>query len=154
MPTPVLPVALANVTDALIAMLGTVTSKHIGDADAPTADGMPYAVVTPLPGGSSEGDIANPDGTMHRIIQITSVGATRWQAEAMRDMCHQAVLARNANGFIHPIDAYTENGATKSLATDVGLAVVGRAHDSSGGVDADGTVFNAHERYDLWVSPA
>lgn len=148
------PVPLANVTDALIAMLQSVTGKQIGDGEAPLelSDGEPYAFVQTIPGGYHEGDASNPDTTCTAVYQVTSIGATRWQAEAMRDLAHRAILARFATAFTNPIDNYIENEATKTLAA-LGWKVAGRTHDSSGGVMPEGVVFNAHERYELWVVP-
>lgn len=151
-----LPPALENVTGALIAALIAVTGRAVGDATAPPqADAAAgYLIVDQIPGGYSDGDIAQPDGTTYRTYQVTAVASTRRQTEWLRDRARWAVLARDANGFTHPIDDYDLNGVTKTLATDQQLRVCDRSFDSDGGVTPEGIVFNAVERYELWVTPA
>lgn len=148
------PPPVAYVTTALIEMLEDATSLEVGDSGAPLDATKPYGIVDPIPGGGPDGDAANPDGTLYRIVQVTSVGATRLQAEAARDRFHSAILATNPSGFQHPIDAFTLPGNAPSTLTAAGLAVIGRSHVESGGVDYEGLLFNAHERYELWLAPA
>lgn len=148
-----LPISTENVTSAVVAMLTTVTGKPFGDGDAPPEPPDVYGIVDVIPGGGRYGDAVNPHTDIELVIQITAVGTTRRQAAWLRDRADQALLRKTAAGYVNAIDAYDLNGVTKSLATEASLQIVDRWWDSSGGIDREDIVHNAHERYVLWVSP-
>lgn len=139
-------------TDALIAAL-EATSIAIGDANDRTVDGdliggwqgppgesefRPYAIVYPLPGGTFDGTLADPDDDADLLYQITCVGGTRQQCEWVADQIH---------------DVLTDPGTV----TVPGRSVVRVVPDMAGGVRRDDTVrppvFIATPRFRLWTTP-
>jgi hypothetical protein len=98
-------VANRVVTDALIAEL-EAADLAVGDGEQPTGSGwqgaaglssfVPYAVVHALAGGNTDGPISAPDDDADSLYQITGVGATREQAEAVGDVARVALCAPGA----------------------------------------------------------
>lgn len=79
-------------TDAIISRLTTGTGKNIGDGVAPADGTLPYAVVTPLADGDYDGPMNDWQADVAMEWQVTSVGATRSQAQWMQDKCRDAML--------------------------------------------------------------
>lgn len=131
--------------DAVLTMLRKATGKQWGDDIAPGADTTvlddPYGIVELVPGGGViEGDIGQPSSMMAIVVQLTSVARTRKGATALAARAHQAMLSMGPAGYSDPIVP-----APPTL-------VLSRRHDSSGGVDREGPLFNAAERYVLVLS--
>jgi hypothetical protein len=153
------PPALAEVTAAVVTMLRTALGKPVGDGQAPPdgVESQGYAVVHVIPGGYSYGDLGHPDGQTSLVIQVSYVGITRIQAQQGADRCRAAILGRvsGTGAFTCPINtfAYNLGGSPKSLSADVGVQVWHRSLDMDGGVDAEGPLFNAIQRYELAVGP-
>lgn len=154
------PPGVTHVTDALVEMLATASTLKVGDGEAPpdVEPSRPYLVVYAIPGGYSEDDAAVSAAVVWVVYQVTAVGNTRHEAEAARDAAHTAIVARTAGtgAFVRTVDGYhlKNAGATvRSLATHDGLRVCEREHDSTGGTTAEGSVFNAVERYRLQITP-
>lgn len=84
----------ADLTAAIITAL-TNAGYTVGDGEAPAAGGwsgapitstyVPYVNVHGVPGGSTDGTIADLDADASADYILISVGATRAQAEAMGD---------------------------------------------------------------------
>lgn len=154
------PPATAEVTTAVIAMLAANVAHPIGDGRAPSgaveADG--YVVVEVIDGGQPAlSDLGSPGSPATTVIQVTAVGQTRLQAQAIADACRGALLARSAGtgAFVHPIDAFAyPGGITKSLEADAGVVVWRRDVDMDGGILMEGPTFNAPVRYTLGLQPA
>ena len=73
-------------TDAVLAKLKShPDSFEIGDGQAPADTSYPYAVLYPLDESDRDGDLAQTDVTGWWEFQITAVGETRMQAEALAD---------------------------------------------------------------------
>lgn len=85
-------------TDALLGVLAA-TGKDIGDAQTPPDAALPYIVLYPMPGSTRSGPISDPNADAELLYQITCVGATREQAEWMRDA---AAAAMNAAALVIP----------------------------------------------------
>lgn len=92
------------VTDAVIAVLEDA-GLVVGDAEKPKTDPcgwagapgksnfVPYVVVYPLAGGTIDGTLDGPHEDAWPLYQLTSVGATRAQAEWTADVARDALLA-------------------------------------------------------------
>lgn len=129
------------VTSAIVAMLAAAHGRPVGDGEAPADTTLPYSVVFEVPGGGFEGPaFAAPDADAAFVYQVTSVGERRDQAGWMADQNRRALLGRDAAGvFVHAI-------ASEDL-TAAGLVVDERQPQATGGVDREGRVFNASDRY-------
>lgn len=161
--------ATYHVTDALIAMLGTVCDVPVGDGDAPRVDGETpdlYLVVDLVPGGGLAGDAAHPGSMSILVYQVAAAAsvpaedrdrrqAQRWQAEALAGRARAAILGRveGTGAFTHPVDAYAVNGGAKTLGDDDGVVVWWRELDSAGGTLVEGRTFNSVDRFVLHVAP-
>lgn len=91
-------------TDAVLAKLKTQAFK-IGDAVAPVDDTRPYAVLYPLDDSDRDGDMTDTQRTGWYEYQVTTVGDTRMQAEALADKLRTLLLASNLtpSGYrMHP----------------------------------------------------
>lgn len=98
-------VANRLVTDAVIAALIT-DDLEVGDGEQPAGSGwqgavglssfVPYAVVHSLAGGRAGGSLSAPFDDADSLYQITCVGATREQAEAVGDRARAALVAPGA----------------------------------------------------------
>ena len=137
------------VTDALVAMLASVTGKEIGDAKAPAPTGtnplpdLPYAVVYPMPYRHRVNpDFADADPDVALIYQVTSVGENRGQAEWMADQVYKAILTRSGSGFAN------------AITLPPGHKVYGRSWEESGPASYEGELVGSHESFALYVSPA
>lgn len=133
----------ADLVTAYVEMLARVTRLQVGDAAAPgdqqaTPD-YPYLLVDVIPGGGSRGDLDNPDSVLDVVVQVTAVGRRRDQAHKAAVRAHQATLARTDTGWANPL------GLRAGSELD-------REHQASGGVDREGDLFNAVERYVLTVA--
>ena len=95
------PVRNAPITAALLVLL-RATPIAIGDGEQPPDTGyvvpldasrfVPYAVLYPLPGGTTDGSIAEPDDDAETWYQVTGVGASREQAETVADITRAALV--------------------------------------------------------------
>lgn len=155
------PPGVTHVTDALVEMLAAASTLKVGDGEAPAEvePSRPYLVVYAIPGGYSEDDAALSAGVVWIVYQVTAVGNTRHEAEAARDVAHTAMMGRTAGtgAFVRTIDGYHAKDAAataRTLSVSDGLRVCEREHDSTGGTLAEGSVFNAVERYRLEITPA
>ena len=104
-------------TDDILTVIAAATTKQIGDGAAPSGSTFPYAVLSPLPSPTHDGDLFTPDRDRSWVYQFTSVGATREQTQWMADEIQTAV-----------------EGSTFAPA---GLTVMGVENVSRGGVERD-----------------
>ena len=94
-----------TLTDALVAVL-TAAGLLVGDGAQPAGSGwqgepglsqfVPYCILHAIPGGITDGTIANPDEDAQNLHQATCVGATRQQAEWVADVARGALTAPQA----------------------------------------------------------
>ncbi len=80
-----------TLTDELISVVATGTGHQIGDAEAPAAPVLPYAVLYPIPSPAHSGDLSLPDRDRTWSYQFTSVGQTREQAQGMADKIQDSI---------------------------------------------------------------
>lgn len=78
-------------TDEILSVVAAATGKQLGDGTAPDSPVFPYAVLYPLPSPDHDGDLATPDRERGWLYQVTSVGATREQAQWMADEVETAM---------------------------------------------------------------
>jgi hypothetical protein len=138
-----------DVTEGLRTMLASVTGKGVGVMKAPDAPAgavcpvMPYAIVYPIPGGGFGGSMADPYEDVTYVYQVTSVGETPTQCQAMGDAVRKAIL--NA---ANPI------ALTATLAPS--RKVSRREPDGApGGIDVGAPdLYYLPERYKLTISQA
>jgi hypothetical protein len=71
-------------TDAVVAKLETL-DLPVGDGKRPEGDDARYCVVYPIPGGSLDGTLEDPNEDAELVFQVTCVGTTREQAEWVSD---------------------------------------------------------------------
>lgn len=136
-----------HVIDATLAMLRASTGKEWGDGTAPHPDTAEldaddvYGILEVIPGGGViDGDIGQPSSMIAVVVQLTTVAKTRKGATWLSSRAHQSMLNMGPSGYTAPI--------TPAPPT----VVISRRHDSTGGVDREGPVFNAVERYVLTAS--
>jgi hypothetical protein len=120
---------------------GKVPAPANPDADVPA---MPYSVVDAIPGGPGEGNWAFPEADVVFVFQVSSVGASRAQAQGMADKVVKALFERNAAGYVHAL----------AIA---GVDVVFRAVQSTGGVTQEGTgaaqgLWTVPDRFELYLA--
>lgn len=94
-------VSNAPITAALLELL-RATPVAIGDGEQPENTGwvvpldrsrfVAYGVLYPLPGGTLDGSIAEPDDDAETWYQLTGVGASREQAETVADITRAALV--------------------------------------------------------------
>ena len=133
-----------ELTTALIALLELATDRPWGDGKAPgqSAPEVPYGIVYAIAGGGVDGGFADPHTDATFVYQLSSVGATREQAEWLADRARRAVLGRDPTGaLLFPLAA-------------ADLLVIYRDADSVGGVERDGGFFTAADRYSFLVEAA
>jgi len=145
-------------TNELIAMLKTATTKLVGDHKAPAGvpafvKGQPapppYSVVFTIPGGGYWGPgLSAPDSNADFTYQVDSVGFSRSQAEWLADRVRRSILARTATGAFQV-----------AIADPAGWRIADRAPDGgAGGVqvggDAQYEVYSIAERFVLRVVAA
>ncbi len=134
-------------TDELVSDLATVTGKQAGDGTAPAAAVLPYMVVYPIPSTEHSGDLATPDRDRAWMYQVTSVGATREQAQWMADEVETAIEA------------------LPTTLAPAGLTVMGTETVSRGNVERDDDadlltgpgdtatyLFYSHDTYAVYVT--
>lgn len=146
------------VAGALISMLNAVTGVTWGDGEAPGGNATavpPYGVLFPIAGLPATGDAAAPASEIVAVYQARSVGANRWQAEWIASAARRAVLDRveGTGAYLHPIEAYLENGTYRALSTDQGIRIRLREHDSALGHDAEGPFHSFDDRFALTLEP-
>lgn len=77
-------------TDAILAVL-EAAGYRVGDGQAPEANALPYAVLYPL-AASTNGTLANADEDLAYECQVTIIGETRPQVEALADKIRDTML--------------------------------------------------------------
>ncbi len=129
--------------DAVLHTLRAATGKSFGDGAAPdgerTTPTMPYGIVQMI-SATADGDTGQPSGMIMLVVQITTVAPTRKGATALAARIYQVMLTAGPTGYSTPIVPAPPT------------VVISRRHDSSGGTDRDGTLFNAPERYLLTLA--
>lgn len=148
---------------ALIQALDEGTGHLWGDGVAPgpvnATPTYPYGIVYAIPGGTVEGGAGRPAGRAVEMIQLTSVGRTRLEAQNLAGLAFDVMVGRTGSGWSHEIDDYSfRNAATKttvarSLAANDHVSVWHRSFDSSGGHQQEGPVHNWADRYVVKVQP-
>jgi hypothetical protein len=137
----------ADLTAAVIHAL-ELAGYTVGDGEAPKAAGwqgalgasnyVPYTVVHPIPGGITDGTIADPNVDVAADYQIISVGATRVQAETVGDGVRAVMLQTR-----FPLSG--------------GRSFIHIHFDMTGGAIRDDTVqpsvYYVTDRYRLWTVP-
>lgn len=78
-------------TDRLLAVLRTAWAR-VGDGVAPADTTLPYAVLYPAGSGLLDGPSSDPHADRPGLYQITCVGGTREQAEALADLLRPVAL--------------------------------------------------------------
>lgn len=136
---------------AVISMLEAATGRPVGDHQAPGRDdrppSLPYAVVEHVPGGTTAGSAATSIDTIGVVVQVTSVGERRDQASALAHRVLVAMTARDEAGWKWPLTVENLHGETAARVLD-------RRHETAGGVDREGPLFNAIDLYLVTVSSA
>lgn len=137
--TDVLLELLREGVDAAIA----VTPRRIGDHDGPDDRTRPYGILYVLPEPAATGSWGDPAEMGELVVQVSSVGDTRDQAQGHQAWMRQLILGRTAAGWAHPIAA-------------ADWKVYLREHDGSSGVEpnADATLFTAADRFRLGITRA
>lgn len=79
-------------SDAFLAAVSAIWPR-VGDASAPADVTLPYAVVYPLD-AAFDGSMSDLDADADPITQITYVGATREQAQWLRDKVRTDLLGQ------------------------------------------------------------
>jgi hypothetical protein len=89
-----------DLSDAVVELLSGI-GLLVGDGEAPAGGGwqgppaasrfIPYVDVHPIPGGISDGSIAEPNADSGALYQLIAVGANRAQAESIGDDVRQAM---------------------------------------------------------------
>lgn len=150
MTTPYSP-PLDLVTTAVLELLrGTGRTVYDGAyAGDPLRPTYPYAVLYRIAGGSAD-PFPDLDANLREVTaayQVTTVSNVRNQAEATGRLMRDRVLARAADGYLHP------------LAMPPGWACIGRRPDSAApGIDRTGdhpnAIFSQPARFYLTITPA
>lgn len=148
------PIARTPVTNGLLAMLRDVVARPVGDAVVPgpltgTDDLVPYTIVYGMPGGRYTGPpLLGSETSAQLVYQVTSVGETREQAEALADRNRDAILAMHtdAAGWLNPISA----GPGRHVMSRDTVAGPGEAVAGDGPPDS---VWHVDERFVLHVEP-
>jgi hypothetical protein len=126
------------VTDAVLSTLRADT-RPIGDAVAPDGLSLPYAVLYSLGEDDREGDLTVIDVTGWHSFQVTSVGMTRLQAQALDNRLRNLLVASTPT-----VAGYT----TGPWRLGVVVGVVDRDDD------AEPPVYYSITTYDLFVAPS
>lgn len=143
---------LRPVVDWFIQLIETGTDRPVGDMVVPKVsdddDLGAHCIVYLIPGGGFSGPILSaPDADVSLILQVTSVGKQRRQAQWMADLVRRVVLARTSSGAFQV-----------QLDSPVGWAVIDRRPvGGPGGVDLGGKpphyVFSQADRFEIYVTP-
>lgn len=143
------------VDDALLAMLraqvdGDGNPLSIGDAQAPqppegaVGPAMPYAALYPFDGGEVSGEsLGNPHTHVELVYQVLSVGYSRQSARWMADRIRQAIVGRNASGYVNTI----------TPAAGAACGVARRRHLSFGNARREGTIWNVSDEFSFLLVP-
>lgn len=83
-------IAVDDLTEAILSLLQT-TGFDIGDNTAPDSPSFPYAVLYSIGDTERSGDMARRSIDAVEEYQVTSVGETRRQAQAMGDRVRSTV---------------------------------------------------------------
>lgn len=135
-----------EVTDTVLELLRTAAdaavppaARRVGDHDGPDDRTRPYSVLRIVDGGATDGSWGDPHEMPEVVVQVSSVGDSRDQAQLHKGWMAQLILGRDGNGYLHAIQ-----GAT--------WRVWKREVDVAGGVDGGGVdapLFNAVDRFRL-----
>lgn len=137
-------------TDVLLELLRTAVhpgipdERRVGDHDGPDPRTRPYGVLYVLPAPAASGSWADTAEMGELVVQVSSVGDTRDQAQAHQHGMRQLIMGKAADGsYRHPI------------AGD-GWKVYMREHDGSGGIEGGGdlVLWTAIDRFRLGITSA
>lgn len=138
------------VTDALLELLrsaphdGIPAERRVGDHDGPADQARPYGILYLLPAPPASGTWGDTAEMGEVVVQVTSVGDTRDQAQAHQSGMRQLIMGKADDGdYAHTI-------------AGPGWKVYMREHDGSGGIEPsqDGALFNAADRFRLGITRA
>ncbi len=79
-------------TGAVLTHLRAQVARPVGDAAVPTDQTLPYAVLYPAGSGRLDGPQSDVHADAQQVVQVTSVGESREQAEALSDRVRAAML--------------------------------------------------------------
>lgn len=136
------------VTDAVLALLRDTDDeqagpapRRIGDHDGPADRAKPYGRLDTIPGGTIDAQGWGDGGGGTVVVQVSSVGETRDQAQLHQFWMRWLILGREAGRWKHPIEGD-------------GWGTYLRELDAEGGVDPadDGVLFTAVDRYKLHIT--
>lgn len=139
--------AVSPVTDAVVAALEDA-GLTVGDGEKPAGAGWagqpgqsayaPYVVVYSMLGGTTEGPMDDPNADARSVVQLTSVGGSRRQAEWLGDRARAALMS----------------GSLAVAGRKVALVLI----DVLGGAvrddDSDPAIYYVPERYRILSTPA
>lgn len=125
--------------DAVWEALRVGTGRAVGDGEAPADRTLPYLVGHVIPGGTLDGSMGDPYEDLAITVQVNAVGGSRDQAQYAQTAARSVILGRVNGEWATPI------------AGD-GWRVIFREYDADGGVDREGTVATAIDRYRLHVT--
>lgn len=135
-------------TAVLTAVRTAVDPFEVGDGEPPRSIGasfepgafVPYAVMFPSSGGTTEGPFAYPDAGAWVPYQFTSVGETRLQAESLQGKIRDAMIGTQAGGS-YPV-AISGSGF---------VVMRRRLVNGGGGTRREGSVFNSVDVFTVQV---
>lgn len=112
-----------TVTDAFIALLDQA-GLTVGDGVAPTGAAPPYCIVYPVSATTVAGTAAAPSADVARVLQVTSVGDTREQAQWAADRAAAVLLGADhrtvaiaGRALMQPIGLHSSSGVQRDDTT-------------------------------------
>jgi len=141
-------VPLDPVADAVIVALQAALTVSVGDQQAPAAPSpeFPYAVVQLIPDAERSGPLNDGQADVTHNIQVTCVGRTRQQAQALADDVNTAMRDETA----------PPNPVSKLVVANRNVELVEIVLDGS--VERDDTfqppIFYAVQIYDISTTPS
>lgn len=121
------------VYDAIVARLVSETGEEVGEAQRPEGATPPYSVVYPLPDRATFGTLTDANQISLQLFQVSCVGATMDEAQAMQTKVRAALL-----GWAPTVAGFTPN----RIELDLGSGV--RRDDK-------GVVFITTDRFSMYV---
>ena len=129
-----------TIIDAILARLVAQSSRPVGDAEAPTDNTRPYAVLYPLgddPDPDTRGTLSDPVQSTVIEFQITSVGDTRQSAQFMANHAAATIV-----GWSPTVAGYSFGPISREAGADAP-----RRDESS-----ESTLFYQVDRYSVFVN--